>query len=367
MQSLDEMTSCRVALFLPTLAGGGAERVALALTSALLDKGCGIDLLLVRKEGALLRLVPDQVRVLELGGGRILGSLLPLVRYLRREKPDALHAFMWPLTVVAAVARRIARVPTRLVISDHTTLSEHASGGRERQAMRLTIRRFYPWADSRVQVSRAAADDLAGFCGLERGSIEVVGNPLLVSAQVETSDEIEGWWDVPRGERILSVGSLKETKDHRALLRAFAGVPRPRARLMIVGEGPMRDELQALADRLGIGERVIWTGFQLDPWPFYASADLFVLSSRLEGQPVVLLEALASGVPIVSTDCPSGPREVLDEGLYGTLVQVEDEGGLAAAIDGALSAPSMSGALRQRARELLERGSVQRHLQLLLD
>lgn len=356
----------RVALFLPSLAGGGAERVALALLAALRERGCQLDLLLVRKKGELLPLVPDGVRVVELGGGRIMRSLPPLVRYLRREKPVALHAFMWPLTVLAVVARRLARAHTRVIVSDHTTLSWHASSVREQRAMRLTIRRFYPWADARVQVSRAAADDMAALSGLDRNSIEVVANPLLGPSEPRTDTAVEQLWRVPSGERILTVGSLKETKDHRTLLHAIACLSRPNARLMVVGDGMLRAELQALAGELGIADRVIWAGFQLDPWPFYASADLFVLASQLEGQPVVLLEALASGLPIVSTDCPSGPREVLDDGRYGRLVPVGDGHALADAMASALSGRSDPAALRRRAAELTGRGSLERHLALLL-
>lgn len=356
----------RVALFLPSLAGGGAERVALALLSALRERNCQVDLLLVRREGELLPLVPDDVRVLELGGGRIMRSLRPLVRYLRHEKPAALHAFMWPLTVLAVVARRLARAPTRVIVSDHTTLSRHASSSRELRAMRLTIRRFYAWADARVQVSEAAADDMGELSGLDRSSIEVIANPLLLPAEIRTTAEVERLWGAPPGERILTVGSLKESKDHHTLLHAFACLSRPNARLMVVGDGVLRAELQALAGELGVADRVIWAGFQLDPWPFYASADLFVLASRLEGQPMVLLEALASGLPIVSTDCPSGPGEVLDGGRYGRLVPVGDAVALAEAIAGALVGRSDSAALRHRAAELIESRSLERHIELLL-
>lgn len=357
----------RVALFLPSLAGGGAERVALALVAALREKGCHVDLLLVRREGELLPLVADDVRVVELGGGRIMRSLPPLVRYLRREKPEALHAFMWPLTVLAVVARRLARAGTRVIVSDHTTLSRHASGSRELRAMRLTIRRFYPSAAARIQVSQAAADDMAALSGLARSSIEVIANPLLVPDEIRATTELERLWAAPPGERILTIGSLKQSKDHRTLLHAFARLSRPGARLMVVGDGVLRPELETLAGELGIADRVIWAGFHLDPWPFYASANLFVLASQLEGQPIVLLEALASGLPIVSTDCPSGPREVLDDGRYGRLVPVGDVEALAEAMARALSSRSDPAELRRRAAELLESGSLERHLALLLD
>ncbi|WP_205480428.1 glycosyltransferase [Sphingomonas arenae] len=360
------MEKRRVALFLPNLAGGGAERVALGIAGALVERGCAVDLLLVRREGELLPLVPEGARVVELGGGRIWRSLLPLVRYLRRERLAALHAFMWPLTVIAVVAQRLARVPARVVVSDHTTLSEHASGRRERAAMRVSIGRVYPLADARVAVSVGAADDLAMLSGIDRQSIEVVPNPVDVSLAQRTSAEVEALWGVPAGERILTVGSLKETKDHRALIRAFAKLPRPEARLMIVGDGALRSELEDVSRELGIEARVVWAGFRLDPWPFYASADLFVLASRLEGQPLVLLEAMGSGLPVVSTDCAHGPWEMLEGGRYGALVPVGDAEALARAMDAALGAPVDPELLRNRAEELAGARSMERHLQLLL-
>ena len=360
------MQARKVALFLPDLAGGGAERVALSIASALAERGCQVDLLLVQRRGELLPAVPPNVRLVELGGGRILRSLVPLVRYLRRERPFAVHAFMWPLTVVALTARRLARVSTRVIVSDHTTLSQHASGPGERRLMRWTIRRFYPAADACVQVSNGAADDLAALGGIPRRSVEVVPNPLVAPAHPASNAEVDAMWGIPRGERVLTVGSLKETKDHAILLRAFARLGRPSARLMIVGDGDLGPSLRGLAGELGVAERVIWAGFQLDPWPFYASADLFVLASRLEGQPMVLLEAMASGLTVVSTDCPHGPREMLNGGEFGRLAPVGDEAALARAIDEALASPADPKTMQQRAAELSGSASMERHLQLML-
>lgn len=361
------MQDRRVALFLPSLGGGGAEKVALALAAALRARGHAVDLLLIRRVGELLPLVPEGTRVVELGGGRIAGSLPPLVRYVRRERPDALHAFMWPVTIVALLARKLARVPTRVVVSDHTTLSHHASSPRERRAMGITQGLFYPWADARIQVSDGAADDMARLSGISRHSIEVIPNPLSVPGEITTNDAVEALWGARRGPRILSIGSLKESKDHAALIRAFAFLDRPAAKMMIVGEGVMRPALEKLAADLQVADRVSLPGFALDPWRYYASADLFVLSSRLEGQPLVLVEAMLAGLPVVSTDCPHGPREVLGDGEFGRLVPVGDASALASAMDQALDAPHDAYRGRKRAEALSGSRSIERHLALLLD
>lgn len=355
-----------VALFLPNLAGGGAERVALSIAKALVQQGHRVDLILIRGEGELLGLVPQEARVIELGGGRIASSLKPLIDYLKAERPDALHAFMWPVTIIALLARRFARVGTRIVVSDHTTLSRHANGWWHRMQMRVTQRLFYPAADARVHVSEAAADDMACLSWLPRSMVEVIANPVNAPARIATTPEVERLWATPPGQRILSVGSLKPTKDHPTLIRAFARLERPAARLMIVGEGAMRPKLEALAAELGVAERVIMPGFALEPWPFYASADLFVLSSTLEGQSLVLVEAMMSGLTVASTDCPHGPREVLDDGEFGQLVPVGDDEALADAMERSLRQPVDGERLRQRAMALSQSSSLDRHVDLLL-
>jgi glycosyltransferase involved in cell wall biosynthesis len=150
---------------------------------------------------------------------------------------------------------------------------------------------------------------------------------------------IEAFWNGAE-KRILTVGSLKPAKEHGLLLRAFARLdPSIGARLMILGEGPLRAELQGLAAALGIADRIVMPGFAVDPWPHYRSADLFVLSSSREGYPTVLLEALAAGLPVVTTDCGSGPREIVGQGKFGTLVPPDDADALAAAIEAALRRP----------------------------
>ncbi len=149
----------------------------------------------------------------------------------------------------------------------------------------------------------------------------------------------------------LSVGNLKPEKNQALLLRAFAALPRPDARLMLLGSGPQEAPLRALAEQLGLAERVIFAGFQRDPAPFYAAADLFVLSSNHEGFGNVIVEALSHGLPVVSTDCPAGPAEILDGGTFGLLVPVGDAAALAEAMDAALDAPVDRDALVRRASD----------------
>jgi glycosyltransferase involved in cell wall biosynthesis len=274
---------------------------------------------------------------------------------------------MWPLTAIAVAARVLAPARTRLMLVDHAALSRQYPKGMRRQLLRWTTRLLYPLADVRALVSCGAADDLARLSGIRRESIEVVYNPLQLGHMSGTSEAVEALWgDV--GERILSVGTLKEEKNHALLLDAFALLlrKRPSARLMIVGEGSLRSELESRAASLGIADQVVMPGFAIDPAPYYASAQLFVLSSDYEGLPVVLVEALNAGLRVVSTDCLSGPREILEGGRFGTLVPCADPTALSDAMNLALTITVNRDQLRSRAQELAGAASIARYSDIML-
>jgi glycosyltransferase involved in cell wall biosynthesis len=252
------------------------------------------------------------------------------------------------------------------VISDHTLLSKHYAGNPwALRLLKATTRLFYPWADARVIVANAAADDLAGLSGLKRDSLEVIYNPVFAPA-VHRVAKVEARWGEADG-RIISVGSLKAEKNQALLIRSFARVRQVRAaKLMILGSGELAPELEDLARSLGVGDNVQFAGFIADPWPYYASADLFVLSSDYEGYPLVLIEAMMCGVPVVATNCESGPREILDSGRFGRLVPVGDEAALANAMQAELEHPTPSALVMERAEELSGASTVDRYLELLL-
>lgn len=353
----------RLAFLLPDLGAGGAERVALRLAGDFIAAGHPVDILLLRREGALLPLVPEGARIVDLGAARIRDALRPLARYLKAERPHALQALMWPLTSLAVVARALAGTETRLVLAEHTTLSRHYGHfGRARRALlRASLRLFYPRAEALVTVSQGSARDLADLSGLPEKRFEVIYNPVRIPEAPRQAK-------APGGTPIiLTVGSLKAEKNHALLIRAFARLAASRsARLVLVGAGPVESELRALAEREGVADRVDFAGFTTDPSPFYAAADLFVLSSDYEGYPLVLIEALGAGLPVVSTDCESGPREILDGGRIGRLVPVGDAAALASAMAETLDSPSDPQALRARAEALSGQSTSDRYLALML-
>jgi glycosyltransferase involved in cell wall biosynthesis len=348
--------------------GGGAERVAITIMSDFLARGFEVDLVLVAAEGELLAKVPPGVHVVDLGARRFLQAIRPLVRYLKQRRPHALQIRMWPLTVIGVVARGLARARTRLVLSDHTTLSRQYGGSpRTFGLLRMTVRTFYPLAEARVVVSKGAAEDLADLSGLPRDTFQVIHNPTYPVAQtVRIPAEVEDLWGARR-HRIITVGTLKAEKNHALLIEAFARLRRSRdARLVILGDGPLLNELRARAEDLGIREDVIFAGFSDDPTPYVSSAHLFVLSSDFEGFGNVLVEAMALGVSVVSTDCPNGPGEILGDGAYGRLVPPGDAQALACAMQDALDQPTDPATLKEQADRLSGQGSIDRYLALML-
>lgn len=345
-----------ISILLTDLRGGGAERVAVNLANSFIKRGYAVDIVMLDANGELLSNLHPSIRVVDLKIKRIRWALPALLRYLRQARPTALLAFIWPLTVIALWARMISRVRTRLVVVEHTTWSRSEllklwSVGWQ---IRTSMHCFFPTADGIVAVSQGAADDLSGFASLNRSAITVIYNPVVDDGPapfIVPPAEPMGWC-VGAHNRVLAVGTLKDIKDYGTLLNAFATLRQQvDARLLILGEGECRAALEAQARSLGISDSVFMPGFVKDTTPYYRHADLHVLSSTGEGFGNVIVEALAEGTPVVSTDCPSGPREILRGGQFGRLVPVGDVGALAAAMQASLSSTHDRAALMARAQD----------------
>jgi glycosyltransferase involved in cell wall biosynthesis len=311
------------------------------LAGGIAARGYTVDLVLARAEGPLLAEVPKSVRLIDLKSTRDLTSLPALVRYLRNEQPETLLSILHT-NVIALWARRIARVPTLVVVSERGMLSckvqHYASDLRMRLLPKLS-RYFYPWADHIVAVSEGVANDLSQVAKIPRKRVRVIYNPIVTpELRVKAKAPLEHPWFEP-GEPpvILAVGRLTAPKDFSTLIQAFAQVRRNHlARLLILGEGEERHALEAEVKQLGLDQDVKLPGFVANPYPFMTRASMFVLSSIWEGLPGVLIESLFCGALIISTNCPSGPREILQNGRYGKLVPVGDVESLAQAIENVL-------------------------------
>jgi len=332
----------RVSIFVPDLVVGGAERSMLKLAAGIASRGYQVDLVLAQARGPFLAEVPKSVRLVDLQARRVLSSLPALVRYLRRERPAALLSVLHA-NLVALWARRLAGgVPPSLVVSERDTLSSEFQHYRSDLRMRVMphlIKRFYPWADCIVAVSKGVAEDLVRVARIPRKLIQVIYNPIVTPEfrQKAQARPAHPWFQAGAPPVILAVGRLTAQKDFGTLIRAFARLRQTcSARLLILGEGEERPALESLVHHLGLEEEVGLPGYVADPYPYMARASAFVLSSRWEGLPGVLIEALYCGIPLIATDCPSGPREILADGKYGILVPVADADALSLAMETAL-------------------------------
>lgn len=335
--ALDDERPMRIALFLPNLDGGGAERAFLNLARGLRELVGTVDLVVGSAVGAYRSEIPEGVRVVDLGASRLAFALPGLVRYLHSARPARLYSALEEANVLALLSRRIAGARTLVFPSIRNTLSQEVSGkGAARAAaLRQMARVLYPGADGVIAVSAGAADDAAAVLGLTRDRITVISNPTLTPdiERLACAPLDEGWFAPGAPPVVLGCGRLVPQKDFATLMTAVAQVKTQMpVRAIILGEGPSRDELTQQACRLGLADDVSFRGFEANPFRYMARCSVFALSSRHEGSPNVLVQALACGAPVAATDCPSGPREILRDVAQGRLVPVGDAPALARAI-----------------------------------
>ena len=358
-----------VALFLGTLGGGGAERVMLDIGRSLVRRGVTVDLVVIRAEGPYLEIVPREVRLVELGSRRAATSLVKLMRYVKRERPRALLATMETPILVALIAGLTFARSVRVVVRQANTFSAlYNNRGLKNRLIKRILKFLMPWADAVVANSRGSAEDLGRSVPKVAARVQVVPNPVVTPELVEQAAlPVEHPWFRDTGVPvILSVGRLAPAKDHATLLRAFARVVSSQpARLVILGEGSERGNLLRLAEELGISEHVDLPGFQVNPFAYMARSRLLAHSSQYEGSPNVLVQAMACGTPVVSTDCDHGPREILEGGKWGRLVPVGDAEAMAEAILETLRDPIEPEVLVSRASVYSAEASVDRYMEVL--
>lgn len=353
-----------VGFVLPDLRGGGAERVMLCVAREFMQMGIPSRMLLAQERGALLDTARHWgVPVTNFSTSRLRNTLRPLRRWVNSQKPAGLIASMWPLTSLSVCAAAGLRVPVLTV--DHATLSAQyqGRGALHRMALRASVRASYPFATQNVSVSKGAARDLETLGRLNEGAVQVIHNPV---AAPRNAGAKAGWLRTTT-HKILAVGSLRWQKDFPTLLRAFAHARNNGldAELVILGEGPDRPRLEALIQKLGINDCARLLGYARNPGAYFEAADLFVLSSRSEGFGNVLVEALACGLPVIATDCPNGPREILQDGALGTLVPVGDTAALSQAMLSAFATPHDADLGRQRALDFHPTKAAMQYADLL--
>lgn len=361
----------RIAMFMPSLAGGGAEKMFLRVAAGLARRGFAVDLLIERAERRHLELAPKEVRLVRLDARLSVTTLPKLLRYLHREHPEVLLSNLDWTNAFALIAKKFSARGLRVVVRQAVTFSmaQADSRFRIRMVVMKALKRLMPSADAIIAVSRGVARDIERHVsGTVRGLVHAVPNPVVDSElAAQAAAPVKHPWFADRSVPVvLSAGRLHSQKDFPTLLRAFSEVGKSRpARLVILGEGRLLERLKALARELRIDRAVDFPGFQANPFAYMAKARVFALSSAYEGLPAVLIESMACGTPVVSTDCPHGPREILEGGRWGRLVPVGDHQALAAAILDTLEHPIDSNQLVSGAGHYTVESSVDQYLKVL--
>ena len=344
MHSKHENTIDRpISLFIPGLNGGGAQKVVVNLANALLElTDHPVHVVLARKEGAFLDELRPSVHVVDLGTRRASRSVWALTRYMRRERPKAVVSSLNYANVICVMAGLLAGKPCPVIVREDNVVRRPSGSLKSRFRGKIQIQLmkiFYPRADKVVAISDAVLQTLEA-AGIKVNEIAVViGNPIT-TAPTDTGALSLQYLPVPRPPFLCSVGRLTEQKGFDTLITAFAKLKDTRLQLVILGEGELRDALHRQVGELRIKDRVYMPGFVKNPMAVVRKAEAFVMSSRWEGFGNVLVEALSTGVPVVSTDCPGAPRDILENGAHGHLVPYDDPEALAVGISMALDQPA---------------------------
>ena len=393
----------RIAVLFGSFRAGGVARAMLLAAREFVRRGFVVDIVVGRSKGEYREEVPEGARIVELeansklaalgcavladpgGLGPLLKWRLPgklrylpsLVRYFRSARPDAIYAATAPFNLMAVWARRLARLDSRVVVSERNQLSGETVGNRQWRydCPPSLLCRGYLQADGIVSVSDGVAGELSEHAGIPRNRVTTIYNPVVGSfLEAKAHEPIEHpWFAAGEPPVIIGAGKLRPLKDFPTLIRAFARVRDKRpARLVILGgaRNPGKDteyleELKALPSALGVAADVDFAGFVINPFAYMSRASLFVLSSRWEGLPNVLIQALACGCPVVSTDCPTGPAEILDHGRVGPLVPIGDEAALADAMIEVLDHPPAPERLKESTTLFTVEHAMDRYLELM--
>ncbi|NSW51295.1 MAG: glycosyltransferase [Anaerolineae bacterium] len=319
----------RIAIFLPSLVGGGAERVMLNLAEGLANTpGYTVTLVLCAAAQSEPRYpVSSMINKLALNHRHVFASIPDLVRLLRREQYDVLLTALEHTTAAVYVAKILSGSISALFPTVHNTLSRTLRGSKcwQDRLLWYVSRAIYRRLHFLGAVSKGAAEDLHQQMGIAFDHIRVLPNPVLREGTSQGPLD----YGLPK-DALVAIGRLEHAKGFDVLIRAYAQLANEiEEPLVIFGEGSQREDLSGLICRLGLEGRVLMPGYLPNAAACLTQAKLFILSSRVEGLPTVLIEALAAGAPIVAADCPSGPREILDNGRYGVLVPPEDAAALA--------------------------------------
>jgi glycosyltransferase involved in cell wall biosynthesis len=323
-----------ICFFLYSFQGGGTERVFINLAHAFLNDGYRVTFLVIKKSGEYISHLHPDLEIIELSENKVskfktIRSIPKIVSFIRNERPTAFFSALTINNIIAVIAIKISRAKCKLIVTEHSSfywLNEISLV--RAKIMKAGIKYLYRYADSVVAVSKGLADELISKFSVSKEKIVVIHNPLDINNIIDKSMQpINYDWFSSANKNIISVGRLTEQKNFSLLLTAFKKVKSqvPNAFLIILGEGQLRESLWQKVTELEISDSVAMPGFLDNPFSVMSRSNIFVLSSKYEGFGNVLVEALACGSYVVSTDCPSGSSEIIKNESYGKLVPINSE------------------------------------------
>ena len=369
----NQKAALQIAFFLHDLRGGGVERISVHLANAMRRMGHAVTLVLVNKCGnpAYFDAINPEIPVVELPQKRTLTSAFGFRQYIQRHKPDLIISALTHINVSTLLSVKFMKSKPHIFVIEHNHQIERQLNGKVENlglAVRLAFRLvpyLYPDADTVGAVSDGIRKSLSTAIKIPRERINVLNNPV----KIPKADELSNRSTVPTQLSaqqipfILGVGALSFEKNFSLLIEAFKRVRRKRPlKLIIAGEGPKRPELERQARDTGYENDIHLPGFVDDPYALMREAKLLALTSKWEGLPTVLIEAMALGRSVVATDCPSGPSEILMGGSLGCLVPPNDAEALAHSIERTLDAPQNPTELMRRAADFAPEATAGRYL-----
>jgi len=348
---------------------GGAEKVTLNLANYFIRNGHSVDLVLVSASGELLSMLDSEVKIIDLNVKSLKYAAYPLIKYFIKNNPVACFVNVWPLTIIAILARMVSLSKLKLIVCEHTTWSESEVYKQAyfKAFLPLSMRLMYSFAHKIICVSKGSAENLSQFAQINKKRIEVIYNPIEKMQRIKSSDQtLYSEWINGDHSRLIAVGSLKPAKDYPNLFRSIHLLKKElNIKLLLLGDGPLYKDLINLREDLGLVNEIIMPGYEKYPHQYIALADLLVLSSKHEGFGNVIVEALSEGTPVVSTDCPYGPSEIISSAEFGTLANIQDPVSLARAININLSKTFDKKSLRERAKYFSVERAAKKYLQTI--
>ena len=339
-----------VAFFLPSLEPGGTERNVVNLINNIDRKKHVLSLVLGKVEGDFIKKINKDIPIINLGASGSIELFFKLIKYFREEKPDIFIPAFSRINIICISAKIFSKADTKIIATEHAIFSflpiiAKTAGRRffARFFLPSIGKLIYPQADAIVCVSKGIADDFLKIIHCPE-IIRVIYNPVINDKIYELAKEPLShlWFSNLEIPVIVAVGRLVKCKDYPTLFRALSLIlQKQHVRLVILGKGPEEYRLKQLANELNLSENIAFLGFQDNPYKYMKRASVFVLSSLQEGFGNVIVEAMACGIPVVATNCKSGPGEIIQDGVNGLLVPPQDEKALASAILKILNSPSL--------------------------